>query len=434
MKALRHVGQFWCGIFIALSAVSATCADRPNIVLILADDVGREVLGCYGGTSYPTPRIDRLAADGLRFEHFYVMPVCHPTRTTLLTGQYPFRLGHPRWGSFPRAAEERSLPNMLRRAGYATAIAGKWQLALLKEDLKQPYRMGFDEYSLYGWHEGAWYYRPFIWQNGKRRTDIDHRFGPDVICDFVVDFIQRNKDRPFFAFYSMELCHAETNDLPKPAPVGPNGRYDSYAEMVVKMDDRVGRVVDTLDRLGLRKNTLLLYLTDNGTAQRTLIDAEGDQYIYEGVVSKMGEREIPGGKATLTDWGTRVPLIISWPGKIEPGGVNQNLADVSDLLPSLADVAGAKLPNGVLLDGHSLGAEFSGNATPRKWIFAEHEGKCFVRNRRWKLYDDRRIFDMDADPDEKQPLRADDIPAEATAAYRELKQALAELNYSPPPK
>jgi arylsulfatase A len=434
MQYLGRILGGWLWLVGSLAIAVTVDGRQPNIVLILADDVGREVLGCYGGTSYSTPHLDRLAAGGLRFEHFYVMPVCHPTRTTLLTGQYPFRLGHPAWGTFPRDAEDRTLPAMLRRSGYDTAIAGKWQLALLKNDLEQPHRMGFDDYSLYGWHEGAWYFRPYIWQNGKRRMDIADRYGPDVICGFVIDFIERNKDRPFFAFYSMELCHSETNDLAEPAPVGPNGRYDSYAEMVVKMDDRVGRVVETLDRLDLRSNTLIIYLTDNGTAQRSLIDAEGDQYIYEEVISKMGEREIPGGKTTLTDWGTRVPLILNWPGTIEPARVSRTLVDVSDIVPSLADVAGAMLPQGVKLDGHSLTSQLQKDAPRRDWIFAEYEGQCFVRNQRWKLYNDGRFFDMEADPDEKRPLKSDDLPAEAAAAYGELEQALAELDYSSPPK
>ena len=106
-------------------------------------------------------------------------------------------------------------------------MVGKWQLALLGENLQHPHRMGFDEYCLYGWHEGPWYYRPHIWQNGKLRNDVRERYGPDVVCDYLIDFIERNKNGPFFAFYSMSLCHAETNDLDEPAPTGPKGRYDS---------------------------------------------------------------------------------------------------------------------------------------------------------------------------------------------------------------
>lgn len=419
--------------FTLLNVLSAARgADQPNILLILADDVGREVLGCYGGTSYPTPNIDQLASGGVRFEHAYAMAVCHPTRTTLLTGQYPFRLGYPAWGSFPRDAEWRTLPAILKAAGYSTAVGGKWQLALLKDDIAQPLRMGFDEYCLYGWHEGPWYYQPHIWHDGKLRTDVRERYGPDVICDFVIDFIERHKAGPFFAFYSMELCHAETNDLDKPAPVGPNGRYDSYAEMVAKMDERVGRVVAALDRLSLRENTLILFTTDNGTAARTLVDAEGDQLIYEDVVSRLGSRKIRGGKGTLTDWGTRVPLIANWPGKIRPGEVSSNLTDVSDILPTLADVVDAKLPEGISFDGHSLTAQMHDHAPPRRWVFAEHEGKYFVRNQHWKLYDDGRLYDMKMDPDEKQPLPGASLSAAALMARDDLQRDLNELRRPTP--
>jgi arylsulfatase A len=433
-KMSRACQLFAAVLFAATICGSVLAADQPNILLILADDVGREVLGCYGGTSYATPNIDRLARDGARFEHFYAMPVCHPTRTTLLTGQYPFRLGHPTWGSFPREAESRTLAAVLKKSGYATAVGGKWQLALLSDDVEQPYRMGFDEYCLYGWHEGPWYYEPHIRHNGKLRDDVRDRYGPDVICEFVIDFIERHKNKPFFVFYSMSLCHAETNDLENPAPVGPHGRYDSYAEMVGKMDERVGRVIAALDRLGLRENTLVIFTSDNGSAERNLINAEGENYIYEKVVSRLGEREIVGGKATLTDWGTRVPLIVNWPGTVDPGEVQSELADMSDLLPSLADVAGAPLPQGVKLDGQSLVAQLRGHAPRRSWVFAEYKGKCFVRNQRWKLYSDGRFFDMEMDPDENHPLSKDRLTMLAAGAYRELEQVLDSLDYRPPPK
>jgi arylsulfatase A-like enzyme len=244
--------------------------------------------------------------------------------------------------------------------------------------------------------------------------------------------MERSKDRPFFAFYSMSLCHAETNDLPKPAPVGPNGRYDSYAEMVVKMDERVGRVVVALDRLGVRDKTLIVYLTDNGTAAQTIVDAEGDEYIYEDVVSKFGGREIPGGKATLTDWGTRVPLIVNWQGTVRPGEVSNDLVDVSDILPSLADVANAELPAGIQLDGHSLTGQMRNDAPPRPWVFAEHKGKCFVRNQRWKLYNDGRFYDVQSDPDEDKPLAKVGLPLAASIARDELQRAFDSLNYRPP--
>jgi arylsulfatase A len=290
-------------------------------------------------------------------------------------------------------------------------------------------RLGFDEYCLLGWHEGPWYYHPHIWQNGKRRTDIADRYGPDVIAEYLRDFISRHRRQPFFAFYSMSLCHSETNDLARPAPVGPQGRYDNFREMVVKMDDNLGRLMKHLQSLGLRDNTLLLFLADNGTARRSLIDAEGDEYVYETIVSRMGDREIPGGKGTLTDWGTRVPLIVSWPSKVDAGHVSDMLVDASDVLPSLADAASATLPEGVALDGGSILARLNGLAAEREWVFSEHEGRSFVRNDRWKLYSDGQFFESEADPDERQPLDERTLTADAAVARRELADALERLEF-----
>jgi arylsulfatase A-like enzyme len=201
--------------------------------------------------------------------------------------------------------------------------------------------------------------------------------------------------------------------------------------MVGKMDQRVGRVVAALDRLGLRANTLILYTTDNGTAARTLVDAEGDEYNYEPVVSRMGKREIPGGKATLTDWGTRVPLIASWPGTVKPGQVRDDLVSVTDILPTLANIAGGTLPERVPLDGQTMTGLVRDPATPRQWVFAEHEGRSFVRDRRWKLYNDGPFYDMETDPDEKQALSTEALSHAASTAYRELQQTLTGLDYEP---
>ena len=340
---------------VLLLAASTSCEqqrevpakpEQPNILLILADDVGREVLGSYGGTSYPTPHLDRLARTGLRFEHAYSMPVCHPSRICLMTGRYPFRLGHPVWGTFPEPWEERTLPQVLKRAGYATAIAGKWQLTLLREDPEHPHRLGFDQYCLFGWHEGPRYYEPLIWENGRIRGDVGDQYGPDVYVRFLTEFMERHQSSPFFAFYSMALCHDVTDDLESPVPFGPRGRYDSYSEMVEAMDQRVGRLVEALDRLGLREKTLIFFTTDNGTPKRSIITARDGKLVREPVSSWMGERTIPGGKGDLTDAGTRVPTIANWTGRLSPGQSTEVLVDFSDLLPTLAEAGGSRGPSG----------------------------------------------------------------------------------------
>jgi arylsulfatase A len=420
-----------CAILLSALAHSAHAekAKKPNILLILVDDVGREVLGCYGGESYKTPNIDRLAAAGTRFEHAYVMPMCHPTRLCLMTGHYPFRLGPPRWGTFPKSAEKHTLANVLKPAGYATGIAGKWQFTLLKDNLEQPNRMGFDEYCLDAWHEGPWYYQPRIWQDGRLREDVHDRYGPDVTCEYLIDFIRRHRDEPFFAYYTMELCHDETNDLDKPAPYGPLGRYENYPEMVAQMDKRVGRVMAALDSLDLRNRTLVLFLSDNGTPPQNLERFANGKYVFKTFTSKFHGRPVRGGKGQLADWGIRVPMIVSWLGEIRANTTSDALVDGSDILPTLAQIAGAKLPSGVRLDGHSIAAVLRGSATKRQWIFAEYNGLACIRNRRWKLYSDGRFYDMDADPDEKASIAKSSLVGGSLAAFQSLHQQFDDLGF-----
>ncbi len=403
-------------------------AAPPNIVFILADDVGQEVLGCYGGLSYGTPRLDRLAREGMRFEHAYSMPVCHPSRVCLLTGRYPFRFGSVPWGTFPAAAEAQTLPRLLKSAGYATAVAGKWQLTLLGKDPEHPHRLGFDEYSLFGWHEGPRYYRPLIRQNGKVRKDVEDRYGPDVYCDFLIDFIERHQGGPFFAFYSMALCHDVTDDLDAPVPVGPRGRYDSYREMAEGMDDRVGRLVGAIDRLGLAERTVIVFTGDNGTARRSIITARDGELFREPVSSLRGSSVVPGGKGKLTDGGTRVPLLVRWTGTTVAGGVSEQLVDFSDFLPTFAELAGKAVPDDFTIDGKSFASSFrGGSAGGRRWAFAQQGKASWVRTQRWKLYRDGRLIDLRGDPRETTALSDEDGDEDGSEATQEAREARAEL-------
>lgn len=407
----------------------ASEATRPNIVFILGDDVGSEVLGCYGGESYRTPRLDRMAEEGMLFEHAYAMPVCHPTRLCLLTGQYPFRLGNPEWGTFPASAECRTFAQMLKRSGYVTAIAGKWQLTLLDKEPDHPHRLGFEEYCLFGWHEGPRYFDPYIRQNGVLRTDVQDRYGPDVYCEFLIDFMERHRAQPFFAYYSMALCHAVTNDLDQPVPVGPNGRYQNYAEMVAAMDERVGRILDAVDQLGLRDNTVVIYIADNGSPSKNIDGVTDGKLVTSSVVSLRDGMCVPGGKSQLTDSGTRVPMLARWPGTIEAGRVMDDLIDISDFLPTFADLAAAKLPVGVVIDGRSFAARLQGLGAPvRDWVFAEHKGRAFVKNHRWKVYSDGAVFDLQQDPTEQAPVVISNLTADKREEIKQLKLVIQDLH------
>ncbi len=422
---MLYVAFLRIGLLLILAGVCYG-ADKPNIVFILADDVGDQAIGCYGGTSYATPRIDTLAAQGMRFRHCYSMPVCHPTRFTLLTGQYPFRAGHPPWGTFPRTLEAGTVANRLRALGYSTAVAGKWQLTLLREDPGHPKRLGFDRWSMFGWHEGPRYYRPLIYEDGRIRPDVSDRYGPDVYVDFLVEFMRENREGPFFAFYSMALAHDVTDDIGTPPPVGPQGQYDSYKRMVENMDERIGRLVDAAEDLGIRDRTLFLFTADNGTPGSYYHTAQGNEMFKQQIEFTWNGENTKGGKGELTDAGTRVPLVANWPGTLPPGQVVDDLVDFSDWLPTFVELAGGDVPEG--LDGVSLASRLSGGGpSTRRWAFASRAGSRWVRTQRWKLYDDGRLFDMGQGRAESSPVLIGQESAEAHRARDELAAAMRVL-------
>ncbi len=418
-------------LFAALLLPGVLVAQQPNIVLILADDVGCEPIGAYGGSRWKTPHIDALAAGGMRFEHCYSMPVCHPTRICLLTGKYPFRL-NSNWGTFPKAEEQHTLAMILKRAGYATAVAGKWQLCLMKNDLQQPARMGFDEWSVFGWHEGARFHHPMIYENGKLRTDTQDKYGPDLYVEFLGDFMQRSSraGKPFFAFYSMALAHDVTDDIPVQVPYKPGrDRWMDYGEMIESMDDMVGKLVAKIDLLGLRNNTVIFFTGDNGTAARSkLRHVSGRKYEYEDVYSIRNGERVRGGKGTLLDIGTNVPLIANWPGTIRADSRGHELVDFSDWLPTLAELGKAKPDQEI--DGVSFRTTLVGSRVhqARSFAFSEKRGgTAWVRTKRYKLYNNGRFYDVSADAKEENPLEELDDRA---ARERELLEAAwAKLAY-----
>ena len=411
-------------------ALYSLAQGKPNIVLIMADDVGCEPIGAYGGERWKTPHIDALAKSGMRFDYAFSMPVCHPTRVCLMTGKYPFRL-KSKWGSFPKAEEKNSIAQVLKGAGYATAVAGKWQLSLMKNDLQQPARMGFDEWSVFGWHEGARFHEPFIYENGRLRTDTKGKYGPDLYVDFLGDFITKSAKagKPFFAYYPMALAHDVTDDIPVQVPYMPGkDRWMDYGEMIQSMDAMIGKLVAKIDQLGLRKNTVIFFTGDNGTAKRSkLRHIEGRKYEYENVFSVRNGQRIPGGKGTLLDIGTNVPLIASWPGRIPAGRQGHVLVDFSDWLPTFADLAATRVKQPI--DGISFASTLLRNPrhVARYHAFAEGRGKAWVRTKQYKLYSDGKFFDVKNDAMEKRPLK--DWRGRAAEVRRHLEKAFSEIKY-----
>jgi arylsulfatase A len=425
------------------SALAAQTARQPNILLILADDLGYECLRCNGGTSYRTPNLDKLASSGVRFTHAYAQPLCTPTRVQLMTGQHNFR----NWRAFglmdPR---EKTFGHMMQAAGYRTAIAGKWQFYSYEGEPSPrrakgmlPEQSGFDEYLL--WHDkytetkGSRYADPVLNENGKLRTDTKGKYGPDLFAEFLSSFMERNRERPFFAYYSMALTHGPFNPTPRSADWKDGDRLKDdpkyFGDMVEYMDEMVGRVVGTVDRLGLGSNTLILFYGDNGTDQK--------------LQSRMGDRVIKGGKGFTTEAGMHVPLIARWAGVSKPGAVCPDLVDSTDFIPTISDATGAKWFTGKPLDGRSFLPQVRGErGKPRECLFAHYDPHPGQRvnykptrlawDHRWKLYLDGRLFDMQNDVLEKTPLPANTADAEAKAARRRLQAKLDEMARVKPPK
>ena len=294
--------------------------------------------------------------------------------------------------------------------------------------------MGFDEWSVFGWHEGARFHEPMIYENGRLRTDTKGKYGPELYVEFLGRFMEKSAEakKPFFAYYSMALAHDVTDDIPKQVPYVPGkDRWMNYGEMVESMDEMVGKLVDRIDQLGLRKNTIILFTGDNGTARRSkLRHIKGRKYEYEDVYSIQNGKRIPGGKGTLLDIGTNVPLIANWPGYIKAGSSDNALVDFSDWLPTLAELGATKV--GHKIDGISFAPKLFGlprnSRKSRSFAFSESKGgKAWVRTQRYKLYNNGNFFDVRNDAMEKKPLKkvAGQIAKERAA----LQAVLTKLNY-----
>ena len=417
-----------------------TARRKPNVVLIVSDDLGYEAIGAYGGTSYDTPRVDELAATGMRFTNAYAQPLCTPTRLQLMTGEYNYR----NWLGFGiMRPDERTFGHQMQEAGYNTCISGKWQFySYNPPDFEpefrglgmKPEQAGFDEWFL--WHagetedKGSRYGDPTIEENGRLVPDTKGKYGPDLYVDYINGFMERNKDEAFFVYYPMALTHDPFNPTPRSADWAEGDRLKNdtkyFPDMVEYMDYCIGRVVDKLDELGLRENTLVIYYSDNGSPRPT--------------TSMLGDTAIPGGKGAPTDAGTRVPLVINWPGHVPPGRVVDELADSTDLYATVLDAGGATAPEGQPVDGVSLMPLIRGESDHAKdVIICWHDPRpgamkeafthldLWARDKRFKLYEDGRLYDVPADVLEEHPIAAGEGSAEAEAARVKLQAALDEI-------
>ena len=388
--------------------VTVTDVNDPNVVLIMADDAGVEVFGPYGSTQYRTPRLDAIAATGTRFTHAYSNPSCTPSRVALMTGRYGVR-NYVNWKHLPPSAY--TFTDMFNAAGYATAVAGKWHLdgdAFPNRQVQQfvsAADSGFDSYCLTITRATGMerYWQPSIDCDGEIAKRAAEEFGPDIFVDFILSFIESNQEHPFFAYYPMALPHSPFVQPPRPIAQCPDGDDNqcNFEDMIAYLDHNVGRIYDKLDTLGLLDNTILIFTSDNGTS--------------EGRLSQFNGAFIAGGKGRPTTGGTHVPLIV-----LVPGGearVVDDLIDLTDILPTLAEAIGTQVPDTASVDGVSFWDRLHGRAgQPREWIYtyffpqpysssgAGHPPVAYVRDSRYQLFAGGDLFDLEGDPHLLNPV------------------------------
>ena len=421
MQHTRLMGVLVLGLCMLATVTAHAAPKRPNVIMMMADDLGFETVSANGGTPYKTPVLDKLAAEGLRFTNCVAQPLCTPTRVKIMTGRYNFR-NYATFGILdPR---ETTFGHVMRKAGYATCITGKWQLG---RDRKLIDHFGFDEYCLWWLENKGPRYNNVgeLIQNGKVLPGKKGEYGPDVVSSFMLDFIMRHKDEPFFCYYPMILTHSPfelTPDAPpgmtKQSPV-----LDRMAGMVEYTDKIVGRVVAHLESLGIRDNTVILFIGDNGT----------DRGIRGG---RLGEHDWPGGKGSnFVEMGMRVPLVASYPAGGVSGVVLDDPVDLTDFLPTFAELAGAVLPGDLQLDGHSFAGRLTGDSdyTPHPWAYVGYYGKGrgnmshFARNTRFKLYEGGYFYDYIKDPSHANPINISIAGKNAVASHRMLSAVLEEM-------
>lgn len=389
--------------------MAANETDRPNIILIMADDLGYGDIGCYGSETIKTPNIDDLTRDGMKFTDYHSNgPVCSPTRAALLTGRYQQRAGiegvvtaanHRHTGM---ALEQVTFAEVLKSHGYATGIFGKWHLGYNVEF--NPAKQGFDEFR--GYVSGNVDYHSHIDQAGyddwwKNLEKVpEEGYTTDLITKHGVDFIERHKDHPFCLYLPHESVHAPyqgRNDPPQRLPGGKKGKAvkdnqtaHTYKEMIEVMDESVGRIIETVRRLSLERKTFIFFCSDNGATKNGSNGA------------------LAGFKGSLWEGGHRVPAAAYWPGKIKPGIVTDQTALGMDLFATMVSVAGAELPAGLALDGVNLMPMLLDNKQlPQRTLFWRFQKERAVRKGPWKLLvqgENVRLHNLAQDLGEKKDL------------------------------
>jgi len=414
-------------------ARGADLPKRPNVVFILTDDQGYGELGCHGNPIIKTPNLDRLHSESVRFTDFQVSPTCSPTRASWMTGRHEFRSGvtHTINERERLSLKAVTIAQVLKSAGYTTGIFGKWHLG--DEAPHQPDQRGFDEVFIHGAGgigqtypgscgdaPGNTYFNPAILHN--RVFEKTQGFCTDVFFRQAAQWIDRKRQekRPFFAYIATNAPHApyvcpeKYLKLYEGSGLGKDAM--AYYGMITNIDENVGKLMARLKKWNLEKDTLVIFMTDNGHP-----------------IAKLYNAGMRGAKGGPYQGGTRVPIFFRWPGMLRGGIDIDKLAAHIDLFPTLAELAGVKIPEGLKLDGRSLVPLLKDPSAPwpDRFLFV-HVGRwpkgkanqskyaqCAVRNSRFRLVNNRELYDIKADPGEKTSVLAEhpEVVAQMRAAY-----------------
>ena len=396
--------------------------DRPNIIFMMADDLGYGDLGCYGQKHIQTPNIDRLAAEGTRFTQVYAgSTVCAPSRSVLMTGLHTghttvrgnFGKGGVKGlgggsGRVPLRDEDVTVAEVLKQAGYTTGMTGKWGLGE-PNTTGQPNRQGFDEWFGYlNQRRAHTYYPTFIWRNQDKHLLPDNEGGKkqtythDLFTQFALDFVRQNKDRPFLLYLPWCIPHAKY-EIPSVEPYADRewpGDAKVHAAMVTRMDRDVGRIMSLLDELKIGRRTIVFFCSDNGAAKR-----------WEVIFDSSGP--LRGHKRDMYEGGIRTPMIVRWPGKVPAGQTSDAIWYFADFLPTAAELAGVEPPRGI--DGVSVVPSLLGQPQPQLavrvlyWEFFERGFQQAVRLGPWKAVrrsngESLELYNLDDDPSETHDI------------------------------
>lgn len=411
MKILRQCMRF--AIVLTLTTVASVAAEprKPNIVFILADDLGYGDVGCYGQQKILTPNIDKLAKDGMRFTQAYAgSTVCAPSRCALMTGLHTGHCrtrgngggGSPR-SNVPLAPGDLCVAELLKKAGYATALVGKWGLGE-ENSTGIPTKKGFDHfYGYLNQHHAHNYFPDYLIRNETRepipqnvqRENVDNVaekptvYTPDLFLKDSISFIEANKSRPFFLYFATTIPHANNektrfdkngNEIPSDGPYSKESwpqTEKNKAAMITRLDRDVGTLLKKIADLGLDKDTLVIFSSDNGPHS----EGGNDPEFFK------SSGPLRGIKRAMADGGIRVPFIVRWPGVVKPGQVSEHVTAFWDFLPTAAEIAGQPVPPA--LDGNSILPTLTGKGEQKSheflyWEFHEGGTKQAVRHGNWK--------------------------------------------------